>query len=66
MITALKDLYEQSTKDLGTLKQTYKQHANECIQAAKLTFDPIRREEYLKLARQWTEAADVLQAPTEE
>jgi hypothetical protein len=60
MITALKELYEQSTKDLATLKQTYKQHANECMQAANLTFDPKRREEYLKLARQWGEAADAL------
>ena len=32
--------------------------------AAELTADPGRREEYLKLAREWTEAATALQALT--
>jgi len=34
-------------------------------QSAELTDDPRRREEYLKLAREWTEAATTLQALTD-
>jgi hypothetical protein len=62
MITALKRMYEQDAKDLAALKETYERHAMDCMQAAALTVDPGRREEYLKLARQWTEAAAALQA----
>ncbi len=47
--------------DLEALKKLYEYHAENCFRAAELTVDPRRREEYLKLARQWTEAADALQ-----
>jgi hypothetical protein len=58
MITALKQLYEQNHKgDLRALKKAYEQHAEDCAQAAELTVDAGRRVVYLKLARQWTEAA---------
>ena len=61
MITALKQLYEQSHKgDLGALKKTYERHAEDCAKAAELTVDPGRREAYLKLARHWPEAAAAL------
>jgi hypothetical protein len=60
MITALKQLYEQRTKDPVARKNMYGQHAEDCIRAAELTVDPRRREQYLKLARQWTEAAETL------
>jgi hypothetical protein len=46
MITALKKLYEH--------------HAKDCFRAAEFADDPRRREQYLKLARQWTEAAEAL------
>jgi hypothetical protein len=66
MIAALKQLYEHyHSKDLAALKRTYERHAEDCAQAAELTVDPGRREVYLKLASQWTEAADALQASTE-
>ena len=58
MITALKQLYEQRTKDPTARRKMYEQHAEDCIRAAELTVDPRRREQYLKLARQWTEAAE--------
>ena len=62
MITALKQLYEQNhTGDLSALKEAYEQHAEECAQAAEMTVDAGRRELYLRLARQWTEAAAALQ-----
>src|SRR5438128_9467751 len=41
MITALKQLYEHHhAKDLAVLKKLYEQHAEDCVQAAKLTVDP--------------------------
>ena len=62
MITALKQLYErQHAGDLRALKKAYEQHAKDCTQAAEITVDAGRREVYLKLARQWTEAAAALQ-----
>ncbi len=62
MITALKRLYEQNhTGDLSALKKAYETHAKDCAQAAEMTVDPGRREVYLKLARQWTEAVAALQ-----
>jgi hypothetical protein len=64
MITALKQLYERHSNDLAKLKKTYEQHANECAQAAELTVDPGRREVYLNLAREWTEAAAALRVQT--
>src|SRR5262249_10812821 len=39
-------------------------HTGDCIRAAELTVDSGRREQYLNLARQWTEAAASLQAST--
>jgi hypothetical protein len=61
MITALKQLYEHyHGKDLAALKRTYNQYADDCAQAAELTVDSGRREVYLNLAREWTEAADAL------
>jgi hypothetical protein len=58
MITALKQLYERHhAGDLRALKKAYEQHAKDCTQAAEITVDAGRREVYLKLARQWTEAA---------
>jgi hypothetical protein len=47
---------------VAALKDVYETHAKDCVQAAGLTVDPGRREVYLKLARQWTEAADALPA----
>ena len=46
------------------LRKLYQHHADDCLRAAELALDPRRREQYLKLARQWTEAADALQAST--
>jgi hypothetical protein len=66
MITALKQLYERyHAKNVAALKKVYEGHAKDCAQAAELTVDPGRREVYLKLACQWTEAADALQASTQ-
>jgi hypothetical protein len=65
MIAALKQSYERHSKDLAKLKKTYEQHAEDCAQAAELTVDPRRREVYLNLAREWTEAAEALQAQTQ-
>src|SRR6266576_5793851 len=42
---------------LAALKELYEYHAENCVRAAELTDDPRRCEEYLKLARAWTEAA---------
>jgi len=66
MIAALKQLYERHSNDLAKLKKTYEQHAEECAQVAELTVDPGRREVYLNLAREWTEAAAALQSQTYE
>ena len=57
LIAALKQHYERyHAEDLAALKELYEYHAENCIRAAELTDDPRRREEYLKLAREWTEA----------
>ena len=66
MIAALKQHYERyHAGDLAVLKELYEYHAENCVRAAELTVDPRRREEYLKLAREWTEAAITLQALTD-
>ena len=63
VIAALKQHYERyHAGDLEALKKLYEYHAENCFRAAELTVDPRRREEYLKLAREWTEAATTLQA----
>ena len=64
-ITALKQLYERHSNDLAKLKKTYELHAKDCTQAAELTVDPGRRDVYLSLAREWTEAAEALLAQTQ-
>ena len=62
MIPALKNFYEQQhAKDLTALKKLYERHTDDCIRAAQLTVDAGRREQYLKLARLWTEATMSLQ-----
>jgi hypothetical protein len=62
MIAALKQHYEYyHAGDLSALKKLYEYHAENCVKAADITVDSQRREEYLNLARQWTEAAAVLQ-----
>ena len=59
MIAALKQHYERyHGEDLAALKELYEYHAENCVRAAEL--NPRRREEYLKLAREWTEAATTL------
>jgi len=66
MITPLKQLYERyHARDIAALKDVYERHARDCASAAELTVDPNRREVYLKLAREWTEAADALEAQTQ-
>jgi hypothetical protein len=61
MIASLKQHYERyHAGDLAALKKLYEYHAENCVRAARLTVDPRRREEYFKLARQWTEAATTL------
>ena len=63
VIAALKQHYERyHAEDLAALKELYEYHAGNCVRAAELTVDPRGREEYLKLAREWTEAATTLQA----
>ena len=63
LIAALKQHYERyHAEDLSALKELYEYHAENCVRAAELTDDPRRCEEYLKLAREWTEAATTLQA----
>ena len=58
MIAALKQHYEHyHAGDLTALKKLYEYHAENCVKAAELTEDTRQREEYLKLAREWTEAA---------
>jgi|SRR5262249_14642191 hypothetical protein len=65
MIAALKQHYEYyHAGDLTSLKKLYEYHAENCVKAADLTEDTRQREEYLKLARQWTEAAAPLQTRT--
>ena len=63
VIAALKQHYERyHAGDLTALKKIYEHHAENCVQAAKKTVDSQQHEEYLKLAREWTEAATTLQA----
>jgi hypothetical protein len=58
MIAALKQHYEHyHAGNLTALKKLYEYHAENCVKAAELTEDTQQREEYLKLAREWTEAA---------
>jgi len=58
MIATLKQHYEcYHAGDLTALKKLYEYHAENCAKAAKLTEDTQQREEYLELAREWTEAA---------
>jgi hypothetical protein len=58
MIATLKQHYEcYHARDLMALRKLYEYHAENCVKAAELTEDTQLREEYLKLARQWTEAA---------
>ena len=65
LIAALKQHYERyHADDLAVLKELYEYHAENCVRAAELTVDRRRREEYLKRAREWTEAATTLQALT--
>jgi hypothetical protein len=66
MITAHKKLYENHAEDLTALKKRYEHHAKDCVRVAELTVDPRRREQYLKLAREWTEAAAALQVCIDE
>src|SRR5215471_1631740 len=62
MIAALKQHYEYyHARDVTALKKLYEYHAENCVKAAEITVDSRQREEYLNLARQWTEAAAVLQ-----
>jgi hypothetical protein len=53
-------------EDLTPLKKLYEHHAEDCVRVAELTVDPLRRERYLKLAREWTEAAAALQVCIDE
>jgi hypothetical protein len=65
LIAALKQHYERyHAEDLAVLRELYEYHAENCVKAAELTEDTRQREEYLKLAREWTEAATTLQALT--
>jgi hypothetical protein len=58
MIATLKQHYEHyHAGDLTALEKLYEYHAENCAKAAELTEDTRQREEYLKLAREWTEAA---------
>ena len=50
---------------ISALKKLYEEHAKDCAREAGRTVDPRRRELYLKLAREWTEAADALHASTQ-
>ena len=62
LIAALKQHYERyHAEDLAALKDLYGYHAENGVRAAELTVDRRRREEYLKLAREWTEAVTTLQ-----
>jgi hypothetical protein len=50
---------------ISALKKLYEEHAKGCAREADCSVDPRRRELYLKLAREWTEAADALHASTQ-
>ena len=61
MIAALKQHYERHHgENLAALKELYEYHTKNCVKAAELTEDTQQREEYLKLAREWSEAATTL------
>jgi hypothetical protein len=47
---------------IPVLKKLYEEHANDCAREADRSDDPRRRELYLKLSREWTEAAKALGA----
>ena len=65
MIAALKQHYEHyHAGELTALKKLYEYHAENCAKAAELTEDTQQREEYLELAREWTEAARSLEPRT--
>jgi hypothetical protein len=64
--THKKKLYENHTGDLTALKKLYEHHAKDCVRVAELTVDPRRRERYLTLAREWTEAAAALRVCIDE
>jgi hypothetical protein len=65
MIATLKQHYEHyHAGDLTALKKLYEYHAENCTKAAELTEDTQQREEYLELAREWTEAARSLEPRT--
>ena len=67
MKAPLKQPYEpRHAKDLTALKKLYEHHAKDCVRVAELTADPRRREQYLKLAREWTEAAAALRVCIDE
>jgi hypothetical protein len=58
MIATLKQHYEYyHAGDLTALKKFYEYHAENCAKAAELTEDTQQREDYLELAREWTEPA---------
>jgi hypothetical protein len=66
MIAAPKQHYEHDQAvELAELKKLCEHHAEDCVRAAELTVDTRRRAQYLKLAREWTEAADALEASTQ-
>ena len=63
MTTALRSLYENHhADDLTALRKLYEHDAEDCVRMAGLTVDLQRREEYLKLASGWIEAAVALGA----
>ena len=51
---------------MAALKKLYEHHAKDCVRVAELTVDPRRREQYLKLAREWNETAAALQVCIDE
>jgi hypothetical protein len=66
MIAAPKQRYEHDqAEDLTELQKLYEHQAEDCVRSAELTVDTRRRAKYLKLAREWTEAADALEASTQ-
>jgi hypothetical protein len=47
---------------MPALTKLYERHAKDCARAADLTDDPKRREQFMKLAYEWAQAAAVLRA----
>jgi hypothetical protein len=41
---------------MRTILEIYQQHADDCASLAEATDDPKRRETFLKMAAQWTQA----------